>query len=519
MVPDSCRNEFHTLLARDVELGAPNWIVETRTPIFRLVIDLDADLQIEVTESDWFRVYRCVQSSLSSLYPGVTPTDRRVVVCSAKPKSRSKDGVPVIKSGRHLVFPGIYVNTDLALRIRTFLLCAVADERVLESCDVLCGAVLEDLFDRCVYDRNGFRMLYSRKASRCNDCDVRRRQARREEIVAWRAGGNEGVAPQAERFPVYPNCERCMGGSFVDEGRPYSPCAVYSGDMTQMGDYLTQLRTNLKFMFDETCVRTDRTEPTSFSASVMPESDAHSVTTTRSKTRRGGGGGDGGGPLSSGWVRCSDQELMDVLTDFVSQSPYFRPPTTSDAEHHLVVGLKHTEDGNTYVANSTSRYCLNKASACGTDHGEHSNTRVYFQITRTGICQRCYSAKTYGTTVCSVYHSATQPLPSKIYSRLFSSDCGGLTPRQPPSIRSVRTPSVATTLAKKPRVTPVWKTDSVRDLCIRIGTSLDAGSGEEVVPRQTHNDILPPQSMAWAQHVRRMARIDTVTSLQSSGSQ
>ena len=136
-MPDERREEFHAKLAEDVVFNKSNWIVELRTPVFRLVIDLDADANVEIEDSEWLLIYRSILKTLAEAYPKLSVEDRRVVVCAASIKRRTKDGVPVIKTGRHLVFPCIYVSNNIGLRLREQMMQDVSNSKVFADCTLM----------------------------------------------------------------------------------------------------------------------------------------------------------------------------------------------------------------------------------------------------------------------------------------------------------------------------------------------------------------------------------------------
>jgi len=78
-------------------------------------------------------------------------------VCQA-PTKDEHDG---IKYGVHLIFPGVFVNSPIALKAREILLRAIPD--AFDETFIMPKNSWDDVIDDSVYRANGLRMLYSHK--------------------------------------------------------------------------------------------------------------------------------------------------------------------------------------------------------------------------------------------------------------------------------------------------------------------------------------------------------------------
>ena len=142
----------------------PPCMVEVRTPVFRMFLDLDArfDSAAAAAEAMALRgsaVDALLRRAATAAVPGVA-----ALVCAASaPKveaARDPGGQATHKLGFHVVWPDALVTTRTALALR---------ERALQAIGDLCPADLglvgrwEDILDSVVYRSSGLRMPWSAK--------------------------------------------------------------------------------------------------------------------------------------------------------------------------------------------------------------------------------------------------------------------------------------------------------------------------------------------------------------------
>ena len=122
-----------------------------------------------------------------------------MVACTTTPKPITKNGRALIKTGIHLLWPGVYVRQDNAHALRSAIVF-----RLTQRFGQRDGSNnWMDVVDKCVYDMNGLRMLGSRKAHVCGKCHNDK-------------GRN--------------TCAECGGEGKIDEGRPYAPKMIFTGN-------------------------------------------------------------------------------------------------------------------------------------------------------------------------------------------------------------------------------------------------------------------------------------------------
>ena len=216
---------FHGRVAEAVFHGEKAYVVECHTKVMRLFMDLDLFELPDEAAVDAEALVRAINGVVGSVFgPDVA------VVCSARPKQQEKgdDRRKYWKRGMHVVWPATYVTAQQAAFFR--------ERYVLPHLVETFGArpepnTWEDVVDRCVYDKNGFRMAGCRKSRPC--------KCRRKER----------------------GCGTCDGTGFVDEGRPYMPFIFIDADGTSRPETVARMVDDPREMVRMTHVRTSRREP------------------------------------------------------------------------------------------------------------------------------------------------------------------------------------------------------------------------------------------------------------------
>jgi Herpesviridae UL52/UL70 DNA primase len=141
-------NEYVLVLARNP--GDPPAVVELRTPVFRMFMDVDAKLRHGST-CDFRALWEVIFRESARFFAEVP----RLVICTAPVKT---DG-EIDKHGAHLIWPEVWVKDSVAMAFRDALIPAL---REVFGDDVFANA-WEDIVDACVYKANGLRMPWSVK--------------------------------------------------------------------------------------------------------------------------------------------------------------------------------------------------------------------------------------------------------------------------------------------------------------------------------------------------------------------
>ncbi len=142
-------NEYVLVLTRNPT--SPPAVVELRTPVFRMFMDVDAKLPAG-TVADFDALWKAIYDVSADFFAEVP----RMVVCTAPVKT---DG-DTAKHGAHLIWPEVWVRAEVALAFRDVLVPALRET----FGDALFANGWEDIVDACVYKANGLRMPWSVKA-------------------------------------------------------------------------------------------------------------------------------------------------------------------------------------------------------------------------------------------------------------------------------------------------------------------------------------------------------------------
>ena len=332
LVKDADHADFLNAYAAAVVRGVVPCVVETRTPVFRFFVDVDA----KVPDPAAFDVRGVCLAIAAAVDAAVSPPPACVVCVPSEP-SEAKIGV-------HLHFPAVTVTPSTALWLRGRIV------------DALAGGLLDldwaRVIDAAVYRGSGLRLPWSGK--RAGDTRVYAPAARIVEGVWEDVPPVAGVA--ATRAWVHELSVRDFGGT----------------------------------------------------------ASLHSP--------RGDGDGDG----DAGVRVCA--ESLTAYADVLPLVDAVLPVQHAGQRFVGVVSL-----GDVFMLRSTSRWCGNIGRA-------HHSNNVYFQVSRAGVCQRCYcrcdttEGRRHG--LCKDYSSATWQLPDKVTDAFFGPVAPPPPPAPPPRGRS-----------------------------------------------------------------------------------
>ena len=151
-VPAEASGAFLNAYALAVVRGVQPSVVELRTPIFRLFMDLDIKVDSR-GKMCFFSVVEIIQNKVAEFFDA--SDGPRLIVCDTTPSTLSDGGT---KAGRHLVWPSIYVKTHTALALRTLIV-----DELETTMSGACTKPWDAVVDKCVFVSNGLRMPWSVK--------------------------------------------------------------------------------------------------------------------------------------------------------------------------------------------------------------------------------------------------------------------------------------------------------------------------------------------------------------------
>jgi hypothetical protein len=282
-----------------------------------------------------------------------------VIICGSDNKIVTKEDVEYVKSGFHLVWPKIWLTVETAKVIRNLVIENLIT--TFNERDII--NTWSDVVDLAVYEDNGLRMVGCRKMGNCKSCKNKK--------------------------DFKTDCVTCGGTGKVDENRVYSPRSVLN--VSDKG-YLITLKTDIYVQLLETSIYNYSDLPETKLIKDLPEVTINSV----KKNKK---------------VYDSKQdESMVKIENFIKKN--FK-------EKYSKIRIKKLTKDPTeqkYYAEPCDNFCMNV-------NRNHSSSGIYFQITPTGISQRCYCKKdTMEGRIqgpCNTYISKNVSLSNQLQTFLF----------------------------------------------------------------------------------------------------
>lgn len=413
------------VLALDIDQGNPNYVVEMRTPVFRMCQDYDfvTPDPAGVSLATLIGYMETVQAVLREIFPELGQEAFTAIVCCAPLKLQEKDVVvdrfdqletvnffksstterrSLTKSGFHAVWPNLFVDRPNAIRIRFILRQALrnrfpgAGEFInYETKERLRFDSWDNILDLTIYLKNGLRILGSSKATKCRQC--------RKKTTTDNGG-----------------CDECMADGrrtgYVDEGRPYAISCVLDGSGQVMQHETQQLKVDAFQALKQTSIRCTRGETVSGplkiprwfrdDAEVQRELDNLSGK-KRNRPQAGDGRvqwnmADTRNPLrSADWGAPGERQVVQIGNrnyDFevvapADQRAQFFESFLNDSVLHGAERLFlrrimiSTDVARPYIfAVGSTKFCINVGR-------EHSGQDVYYMFNGQQVEQRCWSSK------------------------------------------------------------------------------------------------------------------------------
>lgn len=398
---------FLEMYAALVTTGCRCFFVERPTEVYRYFCDFDFKQLAMIPDKTIEAAAMVVQSVVRLFYPSLKDDEDalKAVVCTTDAKRVPAKGTTpeLIKTGMHILWPGLLVSVDTALNIRESML---VEMQKIFGLRVEPSNSWEDVIDVSVYpDLNkkgsGLRMLGSCKSVTCSACK-----------------GTRKLDPKDRNGP---DCAKCKGVGKLDEGRPYFPLMV----LTTSGkrDVKSELYylENMHALIVDTKIRTPAgTEPTP--GYILPEGAPVYLASEPGRIRRPGGTDvvDRGqktksktmGTLPVGQkveVSRSDP-VWPCIEAMISKHPCGM--YSQIIVNQITTNAKRTKY-TAHINGPYSHYCQNKGSV-------HSSNRVFFEFDSTGFVQKCFGNKQGIHGPCGPsYRSSTEPLSPSDLEILF----------------------------------------------------------------------------------------------------
>ena len=376
-LPDSAIDGFMAAYGIDLQSTLKLYVIERRTPIFKMHFDLD--LKTLHDDAVTKALLQVLQQEVSKFVAPEMERETWAIACAVL----DDDQVTRTAVGLHVVFPWLLVDTSQALWIRSSVICSLRQQFHALETD------WDSVVDVAVLTSNGFRMVGSDKCRDCTTCH-NARDAR-------------------------PFCADCCCQGRLPEGKIYWPWETFPIEAT------SALRADIK---------SNKAHAVLMCSTRVPLS--RQVATPRFTIPVGAPPPSIRKKVSSAVSRIEDRdyELREstpcnrrLRTEAVDVSQELKDALRETLVHHSVkysalepvlldrlLGVRQRASFSLKVRGFGCRYCQNKQD-------EHTQQAVYFIISRSGISQRCYSRKNLPrhSGLCEKYASpATCLLPSLI---------------------------------------------------------------------------------------------------------
>ena len=387
------------------------YVVEMKSdPFFAMLAEIDFKFERELSNAEVIAVVKSMQSGIKLLAQGLKVDTRCVVLTTTPDKCKDGNG---IKTGIHVVWRDLIVDLETANLFRTAMRLQLQQAEV----ESLVPKPLEswsNTLDPAVFDKNGLRMIRSRKAGVCSECKGKSAEAMRE----------KGRGQQCDP-PVY--CSGCQNQGKVDLGRPYDLfCAMNENGDVDL-ERTEKLRADTRGLLDAATVRhvqskLDRSR--CLTKNCFDSDRTIQLQREREREKKGCSAAKKATqppiaqatPAASAPAGKQRVPLKDILPSdekFKVVAALIKEKVGSPDLTHL----KQSSIGDLYFANTSCRFCPNK-------NGEHASSTNFFVIKVTGIQRRCYCTKpdqrgSDGIT-CRAWASKLEELPLNVAQTLFS---------------------------------------------------------------------------------------------------
>lgn len=382
VVPHEAMLGFFEAYGRDIEAGVPLYVVENRTPVFKLCFDVDFKILHAPSVVGSFA--KIVGDVVAKYFQG-SSLEASFIVCAVTDEKGDRKA-----PGLHLIFPFARVTSEMAQWIRAGVVHAL--HRDMDHVNEQWGTVI----DIAVITSCGLRMVGSDKCRECKGCK------------------NNESDRQC--------CSVCNRQGKVAENKVYWPWAVYPEDDAKMIKCLEDMKKNPCHAARLCSIRCEPHETPSNSFQVPPLAP-------------------GCGSLKRIKPGADDSDRTHVFSDdspVVCKKSVKRLEINEGAKYLLEQAVRkyHPAYGALQVKEVMettgkgprsvwvkvrgygSRFCLNKDA-------DHTSQAIYFLVTvQNGIAQRCFSKKDVerkcGT--CAKFRSAWKPISMPLRKVLFQDD-------------------------------------------------------------------------------------------------
>lgn len=156
-------NDFLKKMAEIFDNNEKLYISENRTDIFKYIIDIDYESEEELEEEKIYNILKIIYNVISDFTDNVNKSMIVVKPEDIKKKLNSNDEL-VYKTGIHIYFNDIYINSDISILLRS----AIIQKLKLSFNKRPSTNTWEDIIDISIYKGAGLRMVLNNKTILCS---------------------------------------------------------------------------------------------------------------------------------------------------------------------------------------------------------------------------------------------------------------------------------------------------------------------------------------------------------------
>jgi hypothetical protein len=399
-IPENFMNEFYKSYATNIITKQPNYISECKTPIFKMIMDLDFYDDSVKSYQDIKPILIVINGVISEFFPKLEPFEKRMIVCGTEPTEGSiKNNKIFVKQGfGHLIWPDIMVDNNMGMKVRQACIQKLEEKFGARHAD----NIWEDVVDKTIYKKNGLRMIGSAKIGICKRCKAKNK------------GDNV-------------DCDVCLGEGKYYQGRIYKVCDIIVDGETDEAE-LDKLTTDYVYMVKETSIRCFVENTTSFEVPDWVDDFyfEYDDKKTNMRVQKRFYAINNEGITDEDSMGISEFE-PDIKARIEGETLIFKTiaklidTTMPDVYHNLeIMDIKQCkgEKNEYYLVRVNSSFCMNIADY-------HKSNTIYFVVTEMGICQKCFCrcdtivGRKFGVR-CAEYHSELKPIKdSNVMKLLF----------------------------------------------------------------------------------------------------
>lgn len=150
-VPDHAVDEFIERYCSALRNGHKQYVVECRTPIFRLFMDIDLQSKSPVDSETVLKVCELIRATSAEFFE---PMDSSTIVCTCPERTSGN----FHKRGVHMHWTNVYVSSSKALTFRNLVL-----RRCVDAFGECYAVPWAQILDMTVYTSSGLRLIGSSK--------------------------------------------------------------------------------------------------------------------------------------------------------------------------------------------------------------------------------------------------------------------------------------------------------------------------------------------------------------------